>query len=169
MIAKNLYSILQLPFFANQNDIKKQFRRLAFLYHPDQQQDKHTAQNMKYINLAYTILSDPEKKRNYDQKLKKKKNITQKRKGLEELYFSGLNYFSQGDIFGRREQIVKDKNIKRQYTRHQLSSYIKARENLRVFITVCNNSTMAEDARKKLVILNKLIAIYQNYLRNRPM
>jgi DnaJ-class molecular chaperone len=169
MSASNLYHILQLPEYAEQNDIKKQYRRLAFLYHPDQHQGGDASQKMKSINFAYSILSDPLKKRDYDKDLQKNRISAPKEKGLEELYFSGLQYFSQGDIFGRREQIVKDKKIKREYTRHQLSSYIKARENLRIFTRIYKNSTMVEDAKKKLDILNKLIKIYQDDLRKRPM
>lgn len=63
----NPYHILELPINASQNDIKKSYRRLALLYHPDKYSgsDEH----FKKVNLAYQILSDLELKKDYDSKI----------------------------------------------------------------------------------------------------
>lgn len=49
-------------------DIKKAFRKLALKYHPDRNKgDKQAEEQFKKINEAYAVLSDPDKKRQYDQ------------------------------------------------------------------------------------------------------
>lgn len=64
----SLYSILGLPNFASDEDIKRAFRSLALLYHPDRNPDNVEAEEkFKMLNDAYQILSNPEKKRRYDE------------------------------------------------------------------------------------------------------
>ncbi len=65
---EDLYSILKISRDASPEDIKKAFRKLAIEYHPDKNNgDKEREEMFKKIGEAYSILSDPEKKRNYDQ------------------------------------------------------------------------------------------------------
>jgi curved DNA-binding protein len=53
---------------ANEDEIRSAFRKLARKYHPDVAKDKKTAEEkFKQINEAYEVLSDPEKRRKYDQ------------------------------------------------------------------------------------------------------
>jgi DnaJ-class molecular chaperone len=63
----NPYHILELPIDASQNDIKKSYRRLALLYHPDKY--RGSDEHFKKVNLAYQILSDFELKKDYDSKI----------------------------------------------------------------------------------------------------
>jgi molecular chaperone DnaJ len=64
---KNYYSILKIDEKASQDEIKKSYRRLAQEYHPDKNPDsKHHAEKFKEINEAYTILSDKNKRSEYD-------------------------------------------------------------------------------------------------------
>lgn len=64
----NLYSILGLPNFASDEEVKRAFKKLAFLYHPDINPDnKEAEEKFKLINEAYHILANPEKKRKYDE------------------------------------------------------------------------------------------------------
>jgi|SRR5579883_1350713 len=65
---KDYYATLGLPRSASDEDIKKAFRKLARQYHPDVAKDKKTAEEkFKEINEAYEVLSDPEKRKKYDQ------------------------------------------------------------------------------------------------------
>ncbi len=62
------YETLGVPKDASADDIKKAFRKLARKYHPDLNPGNKTSeQKFKEINLAYEVLSDPEKKAQYDQ------------------------------------------------------------------------------------------------------
>lgn len=67
---KDYYSILGVPKNASQEDIKQAYRKLAREHHPDMVKDgdKTAAETrFKEINEAYQILSDPQKRRMYDQ------------------------------------------------------------------------------------------------------
>jgi len=64
----NYYEILWVWKDASWADIKRAYRKLAAKYHPDRNQwDKKAEEKFKEISWAYEILSDPQKKSNYDQ------------------------------------------------------------------------------------------------------
>ncbi len=66
----SLYNILELNKNDNPsiNDIKKAYKKLAFLYHPDKNKDNPSAEEkFKQISHAYDVLSDEKKKSIYDQ------------------------------------------------------------------------------------------------------
>jgi curved DNA-binding protein len=65
---QDYYEILGLKKGASPDEIKKAFRKLAVKYHPDKNPgDKKAEDRFKEINEAYAVLSDPEKKSQYDQ------------------------------------------------------------------------------------------------------
>ena len=64
---RDYYKTLGVERNATEAEIKKAFRRLARIYHPDVAKDKVSAeQKFREINEAYDVLSDPEKRRKYD-------------------------------------------------------------------------------------------------------
>ncbi len=65
---KDYYQILGVADNANQEDIKKAFRRLAFKYHPDTNpgNEKQAEERFKEINEAYGVLGDKSKRQQYD-------------------------------------------------------------------------------------------------------
>jgi len=65
-MAKSLYETLEVSENASESEIKKAYRKLARQYHPDVNKDKGAEDKFKEINSAYEILSDKEKKRQYD-------------------------------------------------------------------------------------------------------
>lgn len=68
MAKKDYYEVLGLQKGASDDEIKKAFRKLAIKYHPDKNQgDKEAEEKFKEINEAYQVLSDPQKKAQYDQ------------------------------------------------------------------------------------------------------
>lgn len=63
---KDYYEILQINKNANNEEIKKSYRKLALKYHPDKNNDPEAAERFKEIAVAYEILSDKEKREIYD-------------------------------------------------------------------------------------------------------
>ncbi|MCB9313459.1 MAG: J domain-containing protein [Lewinellaceae bacterium] len=62
------YQILGIPKDASEADIKKAYRKLARKYHPDiNPNDKEAERKFKEVNEANEVLSDPEKRKKYDQ------------------------------------------------------------------------------------------------------
>jgi curved DNA-binding protein len=65
---KDYYDVLGVAHNASDEEIKKAFRSLARKYHPDVAKDKTSAENrFKEINEANEVLSDPDKRRKYDE------------------------------------------------------------------------------------------------------
>lgn len=65
---KDLYAILGVPRTASTEEIKKAYRKLARKYHPDLNPgDKEAEERFKDISEAHDILTDPEKRKLYDE------------------------------------------------------------------------------------------------------
>src|ERR1700690_881551 len=65
---KDYYKILGVAKNASQDEIKKAFRKLAVKHHPDKNPgDKKAEEKFKEINEANEVLSDPAKRKKYDE------------------------------------------------------------------------------------------------------
>ncbi len=90
---RDYYEILGIDRNANDEDIKKAFRKLAFKYHPDHNKEDHSGEAFKEINEAYEVLSNPDKRATYDR---------YGHAGIEGGFnrgFSGMEFSGFGDIF----------------------------------------------------------------------
>ena len=67
MAGKDYYKILGVNKSASEEEIKKAFRKMAMKYHPDHNEgDKQAEERFKEVNEAYAVLSDKEKRKQYD-------------------------------------------------------------------------------------------------------
>ena len=65
-MARDYYDILGISRNADQDEIKRAYRRQARKYHPDVNKDPGAEETFKEINKAYEVLSEPEMKARYD-------------------------------------------------------------------------------------------------------
>ncbi len=97
---KDYYLILGVARFATETEIRQSFRKLAQRYHPDVATSKAIGeQRFKEINEAYEVLSDPERRREYDAlgpAWKKKQSAATRRSssssGDYEFHFRGTGF-----------------------------------------------------------------------------
>ena len=100
------YKLLGVSKDANDEDIRKAYRKLALKHHPDRNPDnKEAEEKFKEISEAYAVLSDPEKRKAYD---------TRGQAGVRDMGFEGFRDVS--DIFSNFGDIFGDSFGQRYYT-----------------------------------------------------
>src|SRR5437016_13084251 len=67
MEKRDYYDVLGVTRNASKDDIKGSYRKLALQYHPDRNKAPEATEKFKEISEAYAILSDDEKRKQYDQ------------------------------------------------------------------------------------------------------
>jgi len=122
MATRDYYEILGVNKNASDEEIKRAYRKLAMKYHPDRNPNKKEAEErFKEINEAYAVLSDKEKRQQYDTFGKEgfHQRFTQEDifrgfefddilsnlfggRGRREFRYGGRGGFDFGDIFGRQ-------------------------------------------------------------------
>lgn len=100
MAKKDFYEVLGVSKEATDAEIKSAFRKLAIKYHPDKNQgDKEAEEKFKEINEAYQVLSDKDKRANYDRF--GTADFNNMAGGAGAYDFGGFSDFGDlGDIFG---------------------------------------------------------------------
>jgi molecular chaperone DnaJ len=99
-MGKDYYNILGVDKTASKDDIKKMYRKLAMQYHPDKNPgDKGSEEKFKEISEAYSVLSDDQKRANFDQFGSVDGNQGNFNSGFDMNDFM-RNFGGFGDIFG---------------------------------------------------------------------
>ncbi|XP_065016401.1 uncharacterized protein LOC103991290 isoform X1 [Musa acuminata AAA Group] len=65
---KDYYKILEVDYDATEEIIRSNYIRLALKWHPDKKKEESATSRFQEINEAYKVLSDPVKRREYDEK-----------------------------------------------------------------------------------------------------
>ena len=95
MNKRDYYEVLGVDKNASDADIKSAFRKLAKKYHPDVSKEENAAEKFKEAQEAYAVLSDPEKRKKYDQFGHNAFNTN----GGGFSGFEGFDFGSMSDIF----------------------------------------------------------------------
>lgn len=66
-MAKDFYETLGVAKTATEDEIKRAYRKLALQYHPDRNKGKESEEKFKEVTKAYEVLSDTQKRSQYDQ------------------------------------------------------------------------------------------------------
>lgn len=128
----NYYEILEVSKNASKEIIEKAYKVLAKKYHPDLQQDENkkqiAEQKMKLINEAYEVLSDDEKRKNYDLELEEQAITIERQRyekeqndrNNEQVYYEEEPELTKKEL---KEQIKQEKRAQREYREEQERIY----------------------------------------------
>jgi len=111
MQVQDYYKVLGVDRGAGEKAIKDAYRELAFKYHPDRNQDNPEAVNqMKAVNEAYAVLSNPDKRREYDTM---RQQYGASAHSQFRQHYSDQDIFSGSDIFRIFEEMTRMHGFRR--------------------------------------------------------
>lgn len=126
---KTLYEILEVSETASEEIIEKAYKVLAKKYHPDLQTEdnrKKAEERMKEINEAYEILSDENKRKDYDNKLEMERQ-EERQKENDRINYEAQNSYTQAnyqnDIEYNQAQQEMQKKMQAQYEQKYQEAY----------------------------------------------
>lgn len=110
---KEYYNLLKINEDASSDEIKKAYKKVAMKYHPDKNNgDKKSEDKFKKIQQAYDVLSNPEKKRNYDSFGSEDGPQRQRFGGGFEDIFGGMGFDPFSQFNQRQKRQKQGSNIK---------------------------------------------------------
>lgn len=86
MVERNWYAVLGLTATASSTDIKRAFRKLAHIYHPDKHNNPVYIDQYQQIQKAYAILGNPDSKQLYDNSLQLKTKYYGDQKPINDIH-----------------------------------------------------------------------------------
>lgn len=136
---KNYYEILEVSRNASEEIIEKAYKVLAKKYHPDLQEEqnkKQAEEKMKLINEAYEVLSDTNKRKEYNIELENEEkrkiqeqqiNNYNKENRYEEEYDEGDDEYEDEPLTKKqiKEQIKQERKAQKEYREEQERQYAR--------------------------------------------
>lgn len=120
------YKILQVPVNASQNEIKRQYYRMAKQYHPDKCTDKEAKEAFQKIGEAYQVLGDVDRRKKYD---KEGKDAINQMQFVDSTFFFSLLFGSEkldpyiGKLrmvmYVEYEQMYKEEEVQKKIMKEQ--------------------------------------------------
>ena len=98
---KDYYYFLGIPQNASAEDIKKAYRKLSLKYHPDKNEnDDYFSDRFKEVKEAYETLTDPQRKRIYDQ------NLDSQQRNVKSILPPKIKNFSASKIRAQKDEEI---------------------------------------------------------------
>lgn len=128
---KNYYEILEVNENASKEVIDKAYKVLAKKYHPDLQEERNkkaAEEKIKSLNEAYEILSNPEKRKIYDNKVARLKEEEERKKQLEhQNYVNNISNVYARQYTNVQREAEKHKSINKQFKKEYKKELLKLR------------------------------------------
>lgn len=148
-MALNYYRLLGVPPDAGQRRIKSAYRSLAKRFHPDRNSGAETAAELfRQVNHAYKVLSDPQLRKHYDQKLQQEdlqKNSSEAKAGTSQLEpqqkFNRFVNSLLDALFGKIDAPAKPRNRRVQGVRTTTQKKEKSAFNFHYNLAMENEKT----------------------------
>lgn len=157
---KNYYNILQVAQDATQDEIKKAYRRLAKIWHPDINKSSSATETMQLITEAYVVLSDVVKRRDYDKKFANefKESFSVTHNSNEKAYssYTKSREESESDFEEWLKEYLKINIDKLNIIKLKNLEYNIIKEYNDKFCLDKNNIVFEDDLQKKKILIKKL-------------
>ena len=150
MYTKDLYQVLDLEPDATLADIKKQFKVLSLKYHPDKNKND-SEEIFALISLAYSVLSNQETRREYDQMYyieKRSQNFQNLKENFKE--------FKNPPILSKEQQEKeveeRHKTLFENFSEREYKSYLQMRESQKTLEPISKNYDFEEDEESEQIV-----------------
>ena len=159
----NYYEILEVSPNASQEIIKIAYKNLAKKYHPDTSNEENASEIMQKINEAYEVLSDPEKREEYDMTLNindKYKNTNQNSKTIKNIkeILSKVARTYPKILDSSNIYYNNSDNIDNTYFIRKCEDYIDISEDCKIYILYFDTISSSNSSNK----LHNIMALTEN-------
>ena len=126
---KDYYMVLGVPFSADDADIKRAYREMSIIWHPDKNPVLDVTAAMQDINEAYAILKDAAKRSRYDEEYRRFREVFEQKDTTQDIVKTDEMESVQSNW--TYEYNVKDENLKedirsaREYAKELVEEFLK--------------------------------------------